>query len=158
MKMAHGLKTRALKLSLFLLVIIPLAVYAKNLKLDDITSTSGSGDIGITTTGNLVVTVALDPGSRSGENADCWVATDTPFGWFYYDLAALTFVPAGASHLDLLATLQDGLFNLPTVGIFDIPASAIPSGTYTFYLAVDMTMNGLLDGELFFDFVVVNIP
>ena len=116
----------------------------------------------VTPTGNLSVTVALDPGSRSGENADWWVAanvsgTSIIDGWYYFDLSAFGFVPAGASPSNLLVTLQGQLSNLPTVGIFDIPVSAIPSGTYTFYFAVDMTMNGLLDGELFFDFVVVNI-
>ena len=67
-------------------------------------------------------------------------------------------MPVGDSAFNLLVTLQDGLFNLPTSEILNIPVSVIPSGTYTFYLAVDMNMNGLLDlDELFFDFVVVNI-
>ena len=33
----------------------------------------------VTPTGNLSVTVALDPGSRSGDNADWWVAANTPY-------------------------------------------------------------------------------
>ena len=36
--------------------------------------------------------------------------------------------------------------------------SGLPVGTCTFYFAVDMNMNGIIDfSELFFDSVVVNI-
>jgi hypothetical protein len=128
----------------------------------DINANGSDGPV--TPTDNLSVTVALRPGSRSGENADWWVAanvsgTSTIDGWYYFDLSAFDFVPVGDSAFNLLVTLQEGLFNLPTSEILNIPVSAIPSGTYTFYLAVDMNMNGLLDlDELFFDSVVVNIP
>ncbi len=117
----------------------------------------------VTPIDNLSVTVALDPGSRSGDNADWWVAenisgTSTIDGWYYFDLNAFGFVPVGDSPFDLLVTHQGPLFNLPMFEILNMPVSGLPSGTYTFYFAVDTNMNGSLDfGELFFDFVVVNI-
>ncbi len=109
------------------------------------------------------MTVELDPGSSS-DDADWWVAanvsgTSIIDGWYYFDLSAFGFVPAGASPTDLLVTHQGPLFNLPTLEILNFPVSVLPSGTYTFYFAVDTNINGSLDvAELFFDFVVVNIP
>ena len=68
-------------------------------------------------------------------------------------------MPVGDSPFNLIVTHQGPLFNLSTFPVLNnIPVSVIPPGTYTFYFAVDMNMNGLLDlGELFFDSVVVNI-
>jgi len=112
---------------------------------------------------NLSVTVALDPGSRSDKDADWWVVanisdTSTIDGWYYFDLSAFGFMPVGDSPFNLLATHQGALFNLAALQILNIPVSVFPSGTYTFYFAVDMNMNGFVDlDELFFDFVVVNI-
>ncbi len=58
----------------------------------------------------------------------------------------------------IFVTHQGPLFNLPTVEISTIPVSALPPGTYTFYFAVDLDMNGTIDlSDLFFDSVVVNI-
>ncbi len=117
----------------------------------------------VTPTDNLSVTVALVPVSHSGDNADWWVAanvsgTSTIDGWYYFDLSAFGFMPVGDSAFNLLVTHQGLLSNLPTFEILDIPVSGLPSGTYTFYFAVDLNMNGLLDVfELFFDGVVVNI-
>ncbi len=124
---------------------------------------ANSSDGPVTPTGNLSVTVALNPESRSGDNADWWVAanvsgTSTIDGWYYFDLSTFGFVPVGDSAFNLFVTLQNGLFNLPTSEILNILVSVLPSGTYTFYIAVDMNMDGLLDlDELFFDSVVVNI-
>ncbi len=119
--------------------------------------TSATG-VTVTPTDNISVTVALDPGSRSGENADWWVAADTPLGWFYLDASTMLWVFAGSSHTDLIVTYQGPLFNLSMIEILNIPVSGFPSGTYTFYFVVDTNMNGVLDfGELFFDSVVVNI-
>ncbi len=117
---------------------------------------ANNSDGPVTPIDNLSVTVALDPGSLSGENADWWVAANTPLGWFYFDVSNLGWVFAGASHTDLVVTHQGPLFNLATFGILNIPVSGLPSGTYTLYFAVDMNMNGLLDfDKLFFDSVVV---
>ncbi len=124
----------------------------------DIKANGTDGTVTVTPTDNLSVTVALAPGNRSGDDADWWVAADTPLGWYYFDLSTFGFVYAGASALNILVTLQGTLLDLPTSEILNIPVSVLPSGTYTFYLAVDMNMNGILDFvDLFFDSVVVNI-
>ena len=116
---------------------------------------ANGSDGSVTSTGNISVTVALDPGSHSGENVDWWVAVDTPFGWFYFDVGIMNWAFAGSSHTALSPTHQGSLFDLST---FEVLNRSIPVGTYTFYFAVDTNMNGVLDfGELFFDSVVVNI-
>ena len=116
---------------------------------------ANGSDGSVTPADNLLVTVALDPASRSGDDADWWVVVNTPFAppndWYHYELSS-----EWTSGLSF--TYQGPLFNLPTSEILNFPVSFFPSGTYTFYLAVDMNMNGLLDlDELFFDSVVVNI-
>ena len=80
-------------------------------------------------------------------------------GWYYFDLSTFEFVPVGDSPLDLHVTHQGNLFDLATFPVLNnIPVSGLPPGTYTFYFAVDMNMNGTLDfDELFLNSVVVNI-
>lgn len=103
----------------------------------------------VTTTNNLSVTVALNPGSGSGNNADWWVVIETSFGWYHYD------VGSGSWASGLAVTYQGPLFDLPQIEVLNM---GLPVGTYTFYFGVDTNMNGSLDsGSLFFDSVVVNI-
>ena len=66
--------------------------------LPDIKANDSDGPV--TPIDNLLVTVELDPGSRSGDNADWWVAanvsgTATIDGWYYFDLNTFRFVFAG---------------------------------------------------------------
>ena len=130
----------------------------------DIKANSADGTVTPSPTDNLKVTVALDPGSRSGDDADWWVAahvsgTSTIDGWYYFNLNTFGFVPVGDSPSNLIVTHQGALFNLTTYQILNIPVAVLPPGTYTFYFAVDMNKNGLLDfNELFFNFVTVVIP
>ncbi len=115
----------------------------------DIKANDSDGPITLETSDTLSVKVSLAAGTSVGTSADWWVAADTPFGWFYFDVN--TFVFAGASALDILVTLQAPLFDLaPPFEILNIPVSVLPPGTYAFYFAVDTNMNGVLDfGELF---------
>ncbi len=115
-------------------------------------------DVLVTPTDNLSVTVALDPASRSGDDADWWVAADTPYGWFYLVANTMSWELAGTSHTDLLVTHQGTLFNLSTVEVLNIPVAGLLPGTYKLYFAVDTNRNGVLDfAELYYDSVVVNI-
>lgn len=119
----------------------------------------------VTPTGNLSITVALDSGGGS-DNADWWVAADTPYGWFYYvPVNPVLNNPANwifaGDFTNVRFTLQTSLFSFSSVELLNISAGVLLPGTYTFYFAVDTNMNGLLDlgvGELFFDFVQVVIP
>jgi len=92
--------------------------------------------------------ISLDPGDRAGQNADWWLGVDTPAGWYYYDIYQGAWMP-GFSFL----VYQGPLFDLPPS---ELPAfSNMPMGTCTFYFAVDTTMNGQLDGNIYYDTVVV---
>ena len=102
---------------------------------------ANGSDGSVTPTDNLLVTVALDPASRSSDDAVWWVVVNTPFAppndWYHYELSS-----EWTSGLSF--TYQGPLFNLPTSEILNFPVSFFPSGTYTFYLAVDMNMNCFL--------------
>jgi len=51
---------------------------------------------------------------------------------------------------------QGGLFNLPATEVLNM--TGLPVGSYTFYFAVDLPMNGLLNEEqMWFDSVTVNV-
>ncbi len=114
------------------------------------TKANGSdGPITITTSDNLSVTVALASGDFGGDNADWWVAVDTPFGWFYYDVSSGSWLPG------IVVTFQGPLADLSPVEILNI--SGLPTGTYTFYFGVDLNMNGSLDIPLYYDSVGVNV-
>jgi hypothetical protein len=116
----------------------------------DIKANGTEGPLNITSTDNLSITVELAARNGSGENADWWVAAETPFGWYYYD-AYLGLWRSGLSF-----TYKGPLSDLTSVEILNI--SGLPPGTYIFYFAVDMPMNSSLDyDQLYYDRVVVNI-
>jgi hypothetical protein len=103
----------------------------------------------------LTLTGQRNAGSMSGQNADWWVgvniAPSLPEDWYHYDLS-LGWLQG------ITPTYQGPLFNLSP---YDIPRmSGLPVGTCTFYLAVDMVMNGLLDlDQVYYDsFQVTIIP
>jgi hypothetical protein len=120
----------------------------------DIKANGSDTDINITTNNNLIISVALNAGSYSDVNADWWVAADTPFGWHYY------LYPPGWYYAPDLSNLQPAyqgaLFSLGLTELLNI--TGLPSGTYTFYFAIDTIMNGQIDFDhLYHDGVVVNI-
>ncbi len=68
----------------------------------------------------------------------------------YLSVASGDWVPG------LNYTYQGALIDIPLTEIFN--RSDLPTGKYTYYFAVDMNMNGVLDiEELYADMVVVNI-
>lgn len=87
--------------------------------------------------------VSLDPGSQAGQNADWWVAADTPFGlyWFTLDGDSLLehWVASGLS--SPIRVYGGPLFALAPFTVFDAP---LPSGEYVFYFGVDDSMDGTL--------------
>jgi Protein of unknown function (DUF1566) len=105
-----------------------------------------SQSIAITNNTPLSVTVALDPGSLSGQNADWWIAASTPWGLY-------TLTPSGWSPgINML--VQYPLLNIASVEVFN---GYIPVGDYTFYLAVDMSPDGILDEPIYYDGVQVHV-
>ncbi|MBI4682961.1 MAG: hypothetical protein HY757_07665 [Nitrospirae bacterium] len=117
----------------------------------DIKANGSDGPVTVTQNDNLSVTIALDDGDFSGDNADWWVLADTPFGWYYYNLSS-GWQPG------MTVTYQGPLFDLSTYEV--LSASGLPLGSYTFYFGADMIMNGSIDlgpGEIYYDSVGVTI-
>jgi len=116
----------------------------------DITANNSDGPVLITPSDNLSIKIELDTGDFTGDNADWWVAANTPFGWFHYDASSKTWVPG------LVVTKQGPLFDLAPFEVMN--RSGLPTGTYTFHFGPDMNMNGSVDkGVLLSDKVVVNV-
>ncbi|MBF0564727.1 MAG: hypothetical protein HQK89_05745 [Nitrospirae bacterium] len=110
-----------------------------------------TGSITIKSTDKLSITVSLDPGGQSGTKADWWLYANTDFGNFYYDAATGAFAwKAGKS-----VTYQGALFNLPSTEMLNY--AGFPVGSYTFNFKVDLTPNGVLDGQIYSGSVTVNV-
>lgn len=112
----------------------------------DVRVNGSNGPVTIPQGDNLTVTITLNPGSNSGENADWWVVINTPFpppnDWYHYDLIS-GWMPG------LNYTFQSSLFNLtPPFEVLNV--TGLPVGAYTFYFGVDM-------GQIHYDGVAVNI-
>jgi hypothetical protein len=116
----------------------------------NIQANNSDGPITVSQNNPLSITLKLDPGNRSGENADWWIVVMTPFGLYHYDVPSAFWKP------DLVVTYQGPLFNLPSAELLNV--SGLPIGSYTFYFAVDLSMNGSPDiDKLYYDSVNVNI-
>jgi hypothetical protein len=126
--------------------------------VSDIQANGSDGPLNISIADPLTVTIALDPKSLNGINADWWVVASTPSGLYFYDISggALTWLPG------LTVTHQGPIFSINPLEILNAsrPFPGLTSGTYIFYFGVDMNMNGLLDSGplfLFYDSVQVNV-
>ena len=97
------------------------------------------------------VTVSLNPGDYDAQNADWWVVELTPSGTYnHFDLST------GSMLQGLLPTHQGPLFTLGVTQLLN--SSNLTVGTHTFYFAVDMDMNGLLDmSSLYYGWVSVTV-
>jgi|Deesub1362A_J573_1020465.scaffolds.fasta_scaffold00162_33 hypothetical protein len=120
----------------------------------DIKANGSDGPVNVSQGSVLSVTVTLDPGNRAGDDADWWMAANTPFGWYSYN--GTDWIYAGPSYTDLTVTYQQPLSSYGPVEILN--TTGLPLGKYTFYFAVDMIMNGLPDmDQKYLDKVIVNI-
>jgi hypothetical protein len=81
-----------------------------------------------------------NPGDKTGQNADWWIAAYTPFAppsnWYSY------VYPTGWFP-SLSATIQARLFDLSTP--FEVLNMTLPSGDYIFYFAVDSNADNVPD-------------
>jgi hypothetical protein len=97
----------------------------------------------------LDVTVTLKNNGTS-DNADWWLAVNTPSGLYFYTVAGWT--------ASLQPAYQGSLFLLPSFPVLNMPASALPAGTYTVFFGVDSVMDGNITmGNAYYDFVQVDI-
>ena len=83
----------------------------------------------------LSVTASLSSGGLTSD-ADWWLVGRSPFGWYYYSLAK-HWLPG------FHYTYQGPLFDAPQREV--LHQSGLPAGSYTFFFAVDLLMNGMLD-------------
>jgi hypothetical protein len=97
---------------------------------------AGNGDgLSMATEGEPVfVKVAVQAGDHAGTPVEYWVAAHTPFGWYSYGAKGWKpgIAPAAVGPLADVAPLE--VVNFP-----------LPSGWYTFYLAVDDKIDGQPD-------------
>ncbi len=123
---------------------------AAPLPLPGIKANNSDGPITLNQSDTLTVTVALD-NSDITDNADWWLAADTPFGlWFFtFDGWTTDWVPA----------YQGPLFYLDSFDvILNMPVSGLPTGTYTLYFGIDTVMDGNVTWDsVYYDTVVVNV-
>ena len=125
-------------------------VYTGN-PIPDIKANGSNGPLSISSGTPVSIGVNLNPESYDAQDADWWVAESAPDGVFYYfDLST------GSMVQDVLPTYQGALFSLGTTQVLD--SSDLTVGTHTFYFAVDMNMNGVLDmNSLYYDWVEVAV-
>jgi uncharacterized protein YaiE (UPF0345 family) len=120
----------------------------------DIKANGSDSAITVSSGSPVSITIALDEGDKTGQNADWWLVANTPFGWYHYDAGFGSWIP---DLVNLGATYQGPLISLSSP--FEILSiSGLPIGTYAFYFGVDMNMNGSLDSDqLYFDWVMVDV-
>ena len=113
----------------------------------DVKANGQDGPLTIDPNTPVSITVSLNPGSYASQNADWWVAADTPFGWYSY------VYPTGwMSGINLC--IQTPLFDLSPS--FEALNTTLPIGQYLFYFAVDDNADGLPDAT-WLDSVEVNV-
>lgn len=110
----------------------------KSLELDmaampDIKVNGSNGPITLSQSDSLTVTVALDNNDIT-DNADWWLAVETPFGLYFYTFDGWT--------TDWVPVYQGPLFYLDSYQVLTVAVSELQPGTYTFYFGVDTNMDG----------------
>lgn len=133
--------------SVLTISLMSAMVFAENV-IPDIKVNGSDGPVTVQEGEEINVTVALDPGSHMGENADWWVYADSPSGMYYYDHLEFSWKPGSA------VTHQGPLFELVPVVVLN--TNILPIGTYNIFFKVDLNMNKALDPDtLFADMVTV---
>lgn len=115
----------------------------------DIRANGSDGPVTLSSQNTLIVSIILDSKGNT-DNADWWLAAETPFGLYFY-------TPTGWTHT-AQPVYRGALFNLPSFEVLNVAASLLPAGAYTFYFGVDTVMDGNLTmGNMHYDSVRVNI-
>ena len=115
----------------------------------DIKVNGSHGPITLSRSDILSITVSLDNNGQT-DNADWWLAADTPFGLYFFTFDGWTdaWVPG----------YQGPLFYLDSFEAFNMPVLGLPAGTYTLYFGVDTVMDGNVTWDsVYYDTVEVNI-
>ena len=117
--------------------------------IPDIKVNNSDGPITLYQNDTLTITVSLNNNGIT-DNADWWLAADTPFGLYFFTFDGWTdaWVPG----------YQGPLFYLDSFEVLNMPVSGLPAGTYTLYFGVDTVMDGDVTWDsVYYDTVEVNI-
>lgn len=121
----------------------------------DVKANGSDSSITISSGDTLSITATVNPGIHINDNADWWMAQFTSNTWSYYDAATTSWVGVGSDHNALSVSYQGQLFNLPLMEVYK--ATGLAPGVYEFYFGVDLTMNGAVDGMLYYDRITVTV-
>jgi len=117
--------------------------------IPDIKANNSDGPIALNQSDRLTVNVTLDNNGIT-DNADWWLAADTPFGLYFYTFDGWRPYPVPVH--------QGPLFYLDSYEVFSMPVSVLQEGTYTLYFGVDTVMDGDVTWDsVYYDTVEVNI-
>jgi hypothetical protein len=120
----------------------PVFLHKKDAPTPDVKANGSDGPVTIDTNDTLSVTLELDAGSHTGDNADWWIIV------FYYDQGSGSWIPV------VIIPFQLPLFDLPVTEILN--TTGLSQGWFFFIFGVDMNPNGVLDAG-YYDFVLVGI-
>jgi hypothetical protein len=119
----------------------------------DIKADGSDGPVKVSQGSTFTITGELDAGSLAGEDADWWlgvnISSSSPADWYHYDHASGWMPGMAPAHQGPLSDLNP----------YDVPGmSGLSEGIHTFYFAVDLAMNGLLDtDQIYYDSVQVTV-
>ena len=115
----------------------------------DIKVNGSNGPITLNQLDTITITVTLDNNGRT-DNADWWLAADTPFGLYFFTFEGWT--------TDWVPGYQGPLFHLAPFEVLNMPVSGLPAGTYTLYFGVDTVMDGVVTWEsTYYDSLIIEI-
>jgi len=117
--------------------------------LPDIKINGCDGPITLNQLDTITITVTLDNNGRT-DNADWWLAADTPFGLYFFTFEGWT--------TDWVPGYQGPLFYLAPFEVLNMPVSGLPAGTYTLYFGIDTVMDGVVTWEsTYYDSLIIEI-
>lgn len=99
------------------------------------------GTITNSSSDSVSVTIKLVAGKYSGIPADHWVIVCAGETWYYLN-DSLQWIEFDGNLSNCHPAYQGSLINLP---MREVLHSSLPAGLYTFWFAVDFTMDGVLD-------------
>jgi len=99
----------------------------------------------------LCATVQLDAGEFNGQSADWWIVMYAPSGWYAYQYPN-TWLSGGAAAQGLQPMYQGPLFDVADP-VEILCMSGLEAGAHYLFFGVDMTMDGLLDLGVAYDWV-----
>ncbi|MFH1476884.1 MAG: immunoglobulin domain-containing protein, partial [Verrucomicrobiota bacterium] len=99
-----------------------------------------TGAVNINYPETVAITVEMDARAYAGVSVDWWVLVCANGTWFYMDSVA-GWTQGGAWS----PVLQGALVNLPAIEVLNM--AGLGAGLYTFFFAVDLPMDGILNME-----------